>query len=113
MEEADSQVVNLRTLLSLSESVCVSNFIRDSANIDYLIVKQKSELHFRGVFKWCKSLDSLIEILLSILLEQWEIPVVSRLVKFSATFYNATGKDVLIDDSPAYNVAMTKTCVMY
>ena len=44
MEKADTQVVNLRNLLSLSDSVCVSSFIRNEPDVKASIKDQNSKL---------------------------------------------------------------------
>ena len=66
--------------------MCVSNFRRDKAAVCDSILQQKSELRDPLIFEWCSNLDFLIKESISLLLEDWEVPVLSREIEGSLIF---------------------------
>ena len=77
-ERADSKISNLRWMLSLSDGVFISEFLRSKSSLDSSIAEQKSILDAHSVVKWCRDLNSILEDCIRVTLETWKLPVYER-----------------------------------
>ena len=115
VEKADLQIVNLRQLLSVSDSVCVSYFMRGKTDVDDSIKEQKSELSDRVVIEWAPSLDAMIEESISCLLKQWKVPGLRSLREIPASFSAITpnSSSYSIDSDVVIDIKTEETSVSF
>ena len=77
-EDANLIIQNLRSVLGMSDSGCVSTFLNKKLSIDDVLEQQQKQLQSFNHVDWCERLDFLIEVGVEIVLEKWKVPKMTR-----------------------------------
>ena len=78
-EQADAKLQRLRSLLSVSNGVLVSEFMKSKVSLDSSLSEQRSELErIHAVSKWCRGLAPILEDCVQVVLSSWKLPVCER-----------------------------------
>ena len=78
ISKAGVQVENLRKMLSLSDSVCISTFYDSKSEIYSSIKAQSLELELHTAKTWCNDLRTLTKSSIASALESWEVSKIWR-----------------------------------
>ena len=77
-QRANSEVSNLRSMLSMSDGVFVSSVLKSKYRLDSLLEAQKDEIGAHAVCNWKKSSNFFMEKCVEDILETWRQPVIDR-----------------------------------
>ena len=75
---ADTEMLNLRKMLTLSDSVGVFKFLESTANFESPLEEQHLESDFVALRTWCVPFQHLIRFSISSALKSWEFLTMSR-----------------------------------
>ena len=78
-DEVDLNISKLRSMLAMSDGLCLSTFFESEKEMESCVKAQKSALKEHSVFGWRVGLDHLIEASVKTVLESWLLPVINHL----------------------------------
>ena len=77
-DRVDSNITTLRSMLTMSDGVFVSQFLNSQRSFDSSIQEQEREIESHGNAKWCRTLDSIINDCINDVVATWNLPAYER-----------------------------------
>ena len=73
-ERVDANITTLRSMLTMSDGVFVSHFLKSKSSFDSSIREQEKEVDGKshGNAKWCRTLDSIINACINDVVDTWK-----------------------------------------
>ena len=73
-DRVDSNITTLRSMLTMSDGVFVSQFVESKSCLDSSIREQEREIDYHGNATWCRTLDSIINDCINDAVATWNSP---------------------------------------
>ena len=77
-DRADSNICSLRSMLTMSDGVCISSFLDSQTNLESSIAEQKAEHGKQNFLTWCLSLEDVTEGCIKRIIESWKLVLIEQ-----------------------------------
>ena len=81
-DRVGSNITNLRSMLTMSDGVFVSQFLNSKKSFDSSVQEQEHEIESHGYAKWCRTLDSIFKTCIDNVVATWNLPAYCKIFSF-------------------------------